>query len=908
MIALGNLAQHCTTWDGRMLDGTKQLFEFPATMSVSGSDLIYSAAVATGIEQRTTVTQLQTFILSSIAQGALQASGALTGSETVPVGKSGLFQTTVQAIANFSGLPILNQMGASTLTGAATLTGAETVPMGQAGKLVQASVNNIAALAATYTIAAMAPVRQSIPVLTAGQVVYQTSGYTVGLINVFAAGFRLNLSQYHAIDGQSVVISDPVIIGILQPGMTVDIDAITSLAVAGAATVASVAALDPANQPAIGTLTGAEIVSTRQGAGLYQTTFSKLAQWMLQTYQGFTQNGTGPVAQTIANALQFVVTPENFGAVGNGVTDDSAAFTKFQTWAKALPLGARVTLNCTAGKTYTYALPYWPFGITNLIVNGNGCKFLCTATNSNDQACLWTCPGPQLGTPGLTYQPVLFKLINSTAVGNSSVTTINPADASAFTIGETIMVASYDMIFSGQPPCFKFFEYPIVTSVNPTTGVIGLDRPLKYNHLATFPYLSTLTYWSGMASIYKVEQAAPWNIQHVYNDVAFAHSTLASANVYCTGRSVTFNRCSSYQWLPTAVGHLLLNECTQSYANLEFDKLNEIIEVNGGVWPANIFASFSTNELKFKDTKLLAGYTVAPKKLILDNVEVRGAGLSETQLSGYGTVEYLSVRGGEHYQLPRIGVTGVQITIGANGVTLTGDVLSIPINTGSVNQFITQCDIGRIVSVVANNSGTYVGTGNFATITNITGDGVHVLVTLQQNTPFVGTESLNIWQEPTTTSIEGVEIAGSLLTTNRNYATICRNRFSIKNLLLTSGYSLNQVCDGIPKRIKVTVLRAYTGSTTGNINFDILELAPSSSTALKIDLTTTGVREQTFYGSVGLSGAKGESAAAALSNNNYWSYFELLAPTMASTSPDQLPIIAIDVIFENDMFPANTGD
>jgi hypothetical protein len=762
-----------------------------------------------------------------------------------------------------------------------------------------------------------------------------TGGYTVGTIRGVITGLGLSLQQadFTALDGQNVTIINPAITLPIGTTYTVEFytpyvalqDQITTSveAAAGSAAAASTSAAQAASSAAsssvatiangtatnAGTLTGAEITPLSRGSGLLQTTYSTIAQWVLQIFQGFTRTATGAVAQTVQGALQFVTPPENFGAVGNGTTDDSAAFTAFQTWAKTLPSGATAVLDCTAGKTYTFALPYWPFGIKKLIVNGNGCSFLCTSTNSNDEACIWTCPGPQLGTPGLSYQPVLFELINSTSVGQTQVTLLTPSAASNFSVGETIMVASYDMLYSGQPPCFKFFEYPIITGVNTTTGILTLDRTLKYNHLATFPYLATLPYWSGMASIYKVEQAAPWNITHVFNDITFSHKTNASAYLYCTGRSVTFNRCTAAQWLPTAVGHLSLNECTQTYGNVEFDKLNEIIEINGGVWPANIFASFSTNELRFTNTKLLQGYTVAPKKLIFDNVQVNGTGLSQTQLSGYGTVEYLSVKGGEHYQAPRIGVTGSQITLGSNGVTFANDVITIPINTAVINQFATQADIGRVIEVVTNDAGTYIGTGNFATITNITGDGVNVLITIQQNTPFAGTESLNIWQEPTSTSIEGVEIAGSLQTLNQNYVTICRNRFSFKNLLLPQGYSLNQPCDGTPKRIKVTVLRAYTGSTTGNVTLNISELGPSYGVHLKIDLRTVGVREQTFYGSIGLSGSNGETAPAALSNANYWSYLNVAGPTtLLSTSNDQLPIVSVDVVFENDMYPANIGD
>lgn len=89
--------------------------------------------------------------------------------------------------------------------------------------------------------------------------------------------------------------------------------------------VTDIAALEAGTATDIGTLTGAEELPATLGAGLFQTTLTKVAQWIIQTYQGFTQSGTGAVAQTVQGALSYFVRPEQFGAVGNNATDDTAA-------------------------------------------------------------------------------------------------------------------------------------------------------------------------------------------------------------------------------------------------------------------------------------------------------------------------------------------------------------------------------------------------------------------------------------------------------------------------------------------------------------------------------------------------------------------------------------------------------
>lgn len=213
-----------------------QLSDFRATGAVTLDDLIYSQNVTSGIEQKTTVRQLQNFLLGSFA-----------------------------------------------------------------------------------------PTRQSVPVLAAGQTTYLTSGYTPGLVNVFVAGIRLNPSQYQAVDGLNIIILDAKVLAKLVVGMTVDIDAVLSTAVADVATVGSVNALMPANQPAAAALTGAELTSVTQSGGLFQSSLTKIAQWIVSTFQGFTQSGSNAVARTVQAKLSESVSAMDFGATGNGSTDDTAA-------------------------------------------------------------------------------------------------------------------------------------------------------------------------------------------------------------------------------------------------------------------------------------------------------------------------------------------------------------------------------------------------------------------------------------------------------------------------------------------------------------------------------------------------------------------------------------------------------
>jgi hypothetical protein len=121
----------------------KQLSDFAATELVAGTDLIYSENATTEIEQKTTVTQLQYFILSPISNSSSTDAGTLLDSDTTAIGRAGLFQTTMAKIKAY----VLSALSTGSSPTAGALTGAEIVPVSRGTGLLQTTTAAIAALA-----------------------------------------------------------------------------------------------------------------------------------------------------------------------------------------------------------------------------------------------------------------------------------------------------------------------------------------------------------------------------------------------------------------------------------------------------------------------------------------------------------------------------------------------------------------------------------------------------------------------------------------------------------------------------------------------------------------------------------------------------------------------------------------
>lgn len=416
-------------------------------------------------------------------------------------------------------------------------------------------------------------------------------------------------------------------------------------------------------------------------------------------------------------------------AVCDGVTNNFAAFTSFNTWAKATTTQAngqlielRVTGNCafTSGgnaKTFT--------GLTKARLWGYGATF---TSNSNQ---------PSLGVAGdVTPSGICHKALddaagcsarfNTVSAGATSVT-INTTGFSGslttlcgrFIPGRWVTIGGFDIQGGynapyGYPPNPNYFEYAqIVSTTNcASTGQITINHPLANGYLSTWPLFN-----SGSGG--EADQGGPatiWALDSTWGgEVDIRGVTIDSTNqAFYISRSVTLRDVTmtgSNCVIPTQSDTFTVINSTGTNCNIEIDKIIGTLTYTGTTLARLSFQSSSTNVLNWTGGSLTTDMNGTPKVANITNLttpilkigpyaygvgksatctncvitnEMDGSGLTEDGRQ-VGAIPFYTVSGGvfsyplgvNATNLTNNGSGKVRLTVGTSAGWVTGATASI---------------------------------------------------------------------------------------------------------------------------------------------------------------------------------------------------------------------------------------
>src|SRR5262249_23723536 len=169
----------------------------------------------------------------------------------------------------------------------------------------------------------------------------------------------------------------------------------------------------------------------------------------------------------------------DFGAVGDGVTDDSPAVDRWLAWAQAQGT-TPVELYMPPLKYHFAGTITLTAGLYNVTISGYG------ATVDN----------LYIGTPNLLPGDSAHSArIETVSAGATSLNLMTPADATKFSVGQWILVSGLELQGGaggnpGYPPNFQFFEYKQIIDIS--GSVLTLASPLANSYESTWPAVDNL--------------------------------------------------------------------------------------------------------------------------------------------------------------------------------------------------------------------------------------------------------------------------------------------------------------------------------------------------------------------------------------------------------------------------------
>ena len=304
----------------------------------------------------------------------------------------------------------------------------------------------------------------------------------------------------------------------------------------------------------------------------------------------------------------------DFGAKCDGVANDNAAFTAFNTWGRAQTL--QITLTIPSGSVCTFSSTgvsgnWFARGIKKLVVSGYGATISDNAGSGN---------GFFLGGIGVIQDNQHSSRVATVTTGARTVKLQTLNEVSRFSVGRWALMAGFDLMGYGFPINPAFFEYVQISSVDSSTGVITFSTPLKNTYKSTWPLYSAGSDFEadqgGPATLYALDPT--WDTEVEYQGMTISQS----GQTYANGRSITYRDVT---FTGVACGVPSQNKLWQaintnmSSCDMEVDKVIDTLVFSGVTIRQLLFQSASVNLFTMDRTTVTSAMNGTPIQSAISN-------------------------------------------------------------------------------------------------------------------------------------------------------------------------------------------------------------------------------------------------------------------------------------------------
>jgi hypothetical protein len=584
----------------------------------------------------------------------------------------------------------------------------------------------------------------------------------------------------------------------------------------------------------------------------------------------------------------------DFGAKCNGVSDDTPAFMRFNSWARAQTLPTNLTIPPGSACQFLSPSPF-AAGIKNLVVSGYGASF------QTNQGSFY------LGGFGIVQKNTASALIATVAAGATSIRLLTATQSSRFTVGKYVLLTGGDLQGYGYPPNPWDFEYALVKAIDSTTGTITLGAPLQNGYRSTWPSYSTGNAFSpslgGPATVYALDPS--WDTTVEYRGLTIS----GTVQTYAPGRSikftdVTFNGCAtSGGFAPTQALSVLLTNVTM-LCQMEVDKLVANFDIEGGTFDQLLFQSSSGGTRFTMNNATVATLNGTPQQAILANSSI---GTFVPGTLHFGRTSSIACSGCSIGSFKYVG--GSLDSNVDTKYTVSGGVITVPNTNGPVAWAVPGAN-----ALFALYNGDLATQGVPFTVVDLTQDSknTYIYTSLTGGFPALPrdpTTGLSIYGHPSpqftcsncTGGIDAMDLAQA--PTGAPLYSYSKRTFTGSNLPLYLGQTLPLAhIWGSIVSIKINVVTPYTGVQPA---LSLNALAPygiaaigSNQTSVRynpvIDLKVTGERQIFPSSLVGIQTTDAVSLPGSLWLEN--AYSPTISADISSEPPSVWPTVTIEIV------------
>ncbi len=334
----------------------------------------------------------------------------------------------------------------------------------------------------------------------------------------------------------------------------------------------------------------------------------------------------------------------DYGAVPDGVTDCTTAFTNFRTFARTqnpdlvllyMPPGSYV-LNAT-----TLPAPF--AGIKNLVVEGHGATILYATTTLVVTA--------RAGYPDVANKSARLQTVST---GDTSATLVTAGDASNFSVGNWCSIAALELQgTAGYPPNFHYNQFVQITGIS--GGVISFFPAASQTYSSAYPVTdsypsapSTTYDTGGPATLFLMTDRldadpASWDTEVAFYGLTFNYTGAGTAQIYGQGRSLTYVDCTFAHCAPicTANQFFSATNCTVPDVQIEVDKDCEYVEYIDCNLKQLLFQSSSIELAVVDGCTITTAIQGSPKRLRIKGTTTTP--LFNVGVAGYGGTEEIVI-------------------------------------------------------------------------------------------------------------------------------------------------------------------------------------------------------------------------------------------------------------------------